>query len=75
MPEDPDGCSEFERILLGDLESLQKSMQRVMGKSQDPRIKSAAFMAQCNLMTAGILSRGPAFLQTLRTLHDLSGQT
>jgi len=35
VPEDPDGCNEFERVLLKDLEITQKYMQRVMGKSED----------------------------------------
>jgi len=74
VPQDPDGCSEFERVLLGDLEITQKYMQRVMGKSQDQRLTSRAFHAQCNLLTAGILSRAPAFFQTLRQLHDRTGQ-
>jgi len=69
-----DGCSEFERVLLSDLEIAQKYMQRVMGKSADPRLKSRAFQAQSNLLTAGILSRAPAFLHSLRQLHDRSGQ-
>ena len=71
---DPDGCNEFERVLLKDLEITQKYMQRVMGKSQDSRIKSRAFHAQSHLLTAGILSRTPAFNQTLRQLHDRNGQ-
>jgi len=69
-----DGCSEFERILLGDLELTQKYMQRVMGKSQDKRLESRAFHAQCHLLTAGILSRSRAFLDTLKQLHDRNGQ-
>jgi len=69
-----DGCSEFERVLLGDLESLQKYMQRVMGKSLDGRLQSRAFHAQAHLLTAGVLSRARAFFQTLRQLHDRSGQ-
>jgi hypothetical protein len=73
VPDDPDG-SEFERVLLHDLELTQKYMQRVMGKSQDRRLESRGFFAQCHLLTAGILSRSPAFFQTLRTLHDRSGQ-
>ena len=73
-PADPDGCGGFERILLGDLESVQKSMLRVIAKSHDPRIVSPAFLAQCNLLTAAILSRGAVFLQSLRHLHDRSGQ-
>jgi hypothetical protein len=74
VPPDPAGCSEFERILLQDLEILQKYMQRVMGKSQDPRLQSRAFHAQSHLLTGGILSRHTAFLHTLKALHDRSGQ-
>jgi hypothetical protein len=75
VPPHPDGCSEFERVLLGDLELTQKYMQRVMGKSQDhQRLKSRAFHAQAHLLTAGILSRAPAFHHSLKQLHDRSGQ-
>jgi len=71
---DPDGCNPFERGLLKDLESTGKYMQRVMGKSQDRRLKTRVFHAQANLLTGGILSRSKAFFQTLRQLHDRSGQ-
>jgi predicted transcriptional regulator len=74
LPADPDGCSEFERVLIHDLEVLQKYMQRTMGKAQDPRLQSRAFYAQCHLLAGGILSRAHAFLQSLRQLHDRSGQ-
>jgi hypothetical protein len=74
VPEDPDGCNEFERVLLKDLEIAQKYMQRIMGKSADRRLKTRAFHAQANLLTAGILSRARAFFETLRKLHDRSGQ-
>jgi hypothetical protein len=75
VPQSPDGCCEFERVLLGDLELTQKYMQRVMGKSQEhDKLTSRAFHAQCHLLTAGILSRSRAFLDTLRTLHDRTGQ-
>jgi predicted transcriptional regulator len=74
VPPHPEGCSEFERVLLGDLEITQKYMQRVMGKSQDPRLKSRVFHAQANLLTAGLLSRVAAFNQSLKKLHDRSGQ-
>jgi hypothetical protein len=74
-PQSPDGCSEFERVLLGDLEVLAKYMQRVMGKSQQhTKLTSRAFHAQCHLLSAGILSRSRAFLDTLRQLHDRNGQ-
>jgi hypothetical protein len=74
MPQNPDGCSEFERVMLHDLELTQKYMQRVMGKSQDSRLKSRPFHAQANLLSAAILSRAPTFNQSLKQLHDRSGQ-
>jgi predicted transcriptional regulator len=74
VPQSSDGCSEFERVLLGDLELTQKYMQRVMGKSQDQRLESRAFHAQSHLLTAGILSRSRAFFDTLKQLHDRNGQ-
>ncbi len=74
VPSDPEGCSEFERLMLRDLELAQQYMQRVMAKSQDERLSSRNFHAQCHLLTNGILSRSTAFFQTLRKLHDRSGQ-
>jgi len=74
VPADRDGCNDFERALLKDLEITQKYMQRVMGKAPDRRISTRGFHAQANLLTAGILSRASAFFQTLRGLHDRSGQ-
>ena len=74
IPQNPDGCSEFERVMLRDLEITQKYMQRVMGKSQDPRLESRPFHAQANLLSSAILSRVPAFNHSLKHLHDRSGQ-
>jgi hypothetical protein len=74
VPQNADGCNEFERVLLGDLELTQKYMQRVMGKSQDPRLISRAFQAQSHLLTGGILSRARAFFHILRQLYDRNGQ-
>ena len=74
VPDHPDGCNEFERVLIKDLEIVQKYMQRVMGKSTDRRLTSRPFHAQANLLTAGILSRSRAFFETLRGLHDRSGK-
>jgi hypothetical protein len=73
-PDDFDGCSTLERALLKDLEITGKYMQRVMGRSQDRRLKSGEFHAQANLLTGGMLSRSRAFFKTLRQLHDRSGQ-
>lgn len=67
-------CSEFERVLLGDLERAATYMQRVTGKSHSPRIQSRAFFAQCHLLSAGILSRCRAFITSLEHLHDRSRQ-
>jgi hypothetical protein len=49
-------------------------MQRLIGKSRDPRLKSRVFHAQANLLSAAILSRVAAFNQSLKHLHDRSGQ-
>ena len=75
VPEDPEGSSEFERVLLKDLEITNKYMQRVMGKSEDRRLKTRAFQAQAHLLTAGILSQSRAFFEVMRKLHDRCGQT
>ena len=74
LPEGAEGCNEFERAMLNDLELTQKYMQRVMGKAPDRRLATRAFQAQANLLAAGILSRAPAFFQTLRDLFDRSEQ-
>ena len=71
---DPDGCSEFERVFLHDLELGHKGMLRVITKSQDARLQSQPFLVQCNRLTAAMLSRTPAFLQLLRKLHDRTGK-
>src|SRR5207237_10332120 len=70
----PDGCSEFERVLLKDLELTQKYMQRVMAKSQDQRLSSRPFHDKCHLLNGRLLSRARAFFHTLRQLHDRCGQ-
>jgi len=76
LPVDPDGCSEFERMFVSDLEQAQKVLVRLMAKSTDrSRLSSRPFRAQGHLLCAGLLSRLPAFTQTLRQLHDHCGQT
>ena len=74
VPSDPDSCSDFERIFLHDLEQTQKAMLRAIGKSEDPKLQSAAFRAQANLLTAALLGQTSAFLRTMRQLHDRTGQ-
>ena len=75
VPVDPDGCSEFERILVGHLELIQKHAQQVVTKSQDRRLQSRAFLVQCHLLTGSLLSRGRGFLKILQQLHDRTRQT
>jgi predicted transcriptional regulator len=74
VPEDPEGCNDFERALLNDLESVQKYMQRLIVNCHDERLQSRAFHAQANLLTASLLSKFPPFLKTMREIHDQSGQ-
>jgi hypothetical protein len=66
--------TEFERVVLRDLERAGKYMQRVMGKCEDPRLGSRAFHAQAHLLTISLLNRAPAFTQSIQKLHDRSGQ-
>jgi hypothetical protein len=76
LSEDPDGCSEFERRVVADLEQAQGILVRLMTKSADPsRLSSRPFRAQAHLLCAGLLSRLPAFTQTIQKLHDHCGHT
>lgn len=76
LPEDPDGCSEFERVVVADLEQTQKLLVRLMTRSADRRrLSSRPFRVQAHLLCAGLLCRLPVFTQTLRQLHDHCGQT
>ena len=74
VPADPEGCNELERLLLKDLELLQKHMGRMMCKSNHPRLEGRPFHAQAHLLTAGILSKSRAFMDSVRNLHDRCGQ-
>jgi hypothetical protein len=69
-PAAPEGSSKFEQTLLLDLETLSKSLRRVLRKSQNPQLKTRSFRAQASLLLAGILSRMGAFHKALRELHD-----
>ena len=74
VAEDAEGCNDFERALLNDLESVQKYMQRLLVNCHDERLQSRPFHAQANLLTASLLSKFPPFLKTMREFHDRSGQ-
>ena len=74
VPDDPEGCSDFERVLLKELQSLRKLMQRVVLKCHDHRLASRPFHAQANLLTAGLLSNLDTFKERMKEFHDRSGQ-
>jgi hypothetical protein len=73
VPEDREGCNEFERVLLKEMQILQKYLQRVLVKSLDPRLKSRAFYAQANLLTGALLSKFDPFCERMREFYDRSG--
>jgi hypothetical protein len=74
VPEAPEGTTEFERVLLKDLEILRKYIERVVTKGQDPRLETRAFRAEANLLVGGLLSRLGALRKALSDLHDRTGQ-
>jgi hypothetical protein len=73
VPEDTEGCNEFERALLRDFQVLGKSMQRVADRCHDPRLCSRAFYAQANLLAGGLLSNLTSFQEHLKAFYDRSG--
>lgn len=74
VPEDQEGCNEFERVLLRDLEILRKYLRRVMTKCHDVRLESRAFYAQANLLTGGLLSQLDPFRERMKDFYDRSGR-
>jgi hypothetical protein len=68
-------CTQVEQRMLKDLEIAQKYMQRVINKSRDDRYNTASFNAQANLLTGGILRQMNIFFESVKELHDKSGQT
>jgi hypothetical protein len=68
-----DGCTEFERTMLRDLEITQKYMQRLIHKSGDQRLKTNDFHSQANLLSGGIVRLMEPFSKTMREFHDRSG--
>jgi len=73
VPEDVEGCSEFERVLLKDLEILQKYLARVMTKCHEARLASRAFHAQANLLAGSLLSKLELFGERMREFYARSG--
>ena len=73
VPEDPEGCNDFERALLRDLQRLLKSMQGVMTRCDDARLQTRDFHAQANLLVASLLSRRESFFKKMEEFYDRSG--
>ena len=71
--EDPEGCNDFERSVLRDLEQLLKLLGRLMTRSHDRRLQTRPFHAQANLLLASLLSRRDSFFTKMEEFHDRSG--
>ena len=74
VPNDVEGCNEFERLLLKDLELAGKYLRHVITKCQDPRLKSRAFHAQAHLLSGGLLSSFDFFRERMKDFHDRCGR-
>jgi hypothetical protein len=72
--EDPQGCNDFERALLRELERLLKSIGQLMARCDSPRLQSRVFFAQANLLVASLLSRRESFFNKMEEFHDRSGR-
>ena len=73
VPDDLEGCNDFERVLLKDLQVVQKLMQRIMAKCHNDRLQSRAFFAQANLLTGSLLTKLKPFGERMKEFHDRSG--
>jgi hypothetical protein len=73
VPETCEGCNDFERALLRELERLLKSMQCLLTRCDDPRLQTRDFHAQANLLVASLLSRRESFFKKMEEFHDRSG--
>ena len=73
VPDDRQGCNDVERLLLKDLQGVQKLMQRIMAKCNHRKLESRAFFAQANLLSGSVLTRLESFEESMREFHDRSG--
>ena len=74
VPEDTEGCTEFERLALKDLELAAQYLRRVVTKCQDPRLQSRAFHAQAHLLSGGLLTCFDSFQERIKEFHDRCGR-
>jgi hypothetical protein len=73
IPADEQACNEVERVLLRDLQVMQKLMPRILSKCHHRQLQSRAFYAQANLLTGSLLSKLVPFEESMREFHDRSG--
>lgn len=73
IPPDEQACNEVERLLLRDMQVMQRLMQRILSKCHHRQLQSRAFYAQANLLTGSLLSRLGPFEESMREFHDRSG--
>lgn len=74
VPEDTEGCTEFERLMLRDLELAGKHLKRAAAKCQDPRLASRAFHAQAHLLSGSLLTSLPSLQERIKEFHDRCGR-
>ena len=68
-------CTELERKVLRELESLRYFMGKMTYHSSDSRLKSPCFCAQANSLISGILKKMKSFTRNLEVFHDRTRQT
>ena len=73
VPDDQQDCNDIERLLLKDLQGVQKLMQRCMAKCGHRKLESRAFFAQANLLAGSVLTQLGPFEESMRQFHDRSG--
>ena len=76
VPDDPKAAVPSNAALLKDLESLGKSMRRVVLKCQDRRLASRAFSRPGKPAGSGSVEQlEPVLQERMKAFHDRSGQT
>lgn len=73
VPADAQGCNDFERVLLQDLQAVQKLMQRITAKCHHEQLQTRAFFAEANLLLGSLLSKLKPFGARMKEFHDRSG--
>ena len=73
VPDDVEGCNDLERVLLKDLQAVQKLMQRITTKCHHEQLQSRAFFAQANLLLGSLLCKLKPFGEKMKEFHDRSG--